>query len=195
MSVDLGDAESQFRARVAETLDAALTLRNDQPGRQGDYEYFETGPQRTLIADAGLIAPHWPPPWGLDAGPLRQLIIDEEFDKRPALVRPSLGIAEWIIPSVLRAAPKALQDRLIPPTQRGEMAWCQLFSEPGAGSDLASLTTRATKVDGGWSINGHKIWTSAAHRADYGALLARTDPERASTAASATSSSTCDPRG
>ncbi len=176
MSVDLGDAESEFRARVAETLDSALTLRNDQPGRQGDYEYFETGPQRTLIAEAGLIAPHWPPPWGLDAGPLQQLIIDEEFDKRPALVRPSLGIAEWILPSVLRAGSKDLQERLIPPTQRGETAWCQLFSEPGAGSDLASLSTRATKVEGGWIVKGHKIWTSAAHRADYGALLARTDP-------------------
>ena len=77
---------------------------------------------------------------------------------------------------MLRAAPKDLQESLIPPTQRGEIAWCQLFSEPGAGSDLAALTTRATKVDGGWNINGHKIWTSAAHRADYGALLARTDP-------------------
>ncbi|MCV7103613.1 acyl-CoA dehydrogenase [Mycobacterium palustre] len=176
MSVDLGDAESGFRAWVAETLDSALTLRNDQPGRQGDYEEFATGPQRTAIAAAGLIAPHWPSPWGIDAGPLRQLIIDEEFGKRPALVRPSLGIAEWILPSVLRAAPKELQERLIPPTQRGELAWCQLFSEPGAGSDLAALTTRATKVDGGWTINGHKIWTSAAHRADYGALLARTDP-------------------
>jgi alkylation response protein AidB-like acyl-CoA dehydrogenase len=177
MSVDVGEAELEFRSRVAETLDAALRLRNDRPGRQGDYEYFETGPQRTLIAEAGLIEPHWPPPWGLDAGPLQQLIIDEEFEKRPALVRPSLGIAEWILPSVLRAGPKDLQERLIPPTQRGEMAWCQLFSEPGAGSDLASLTTRATKVDGGWMIKGHKIWTSAAHRADFGALLARTDPD------------------
>ena len=145
-------------------------------GRQGDYEDFETGPQRTLIAEAGLIAPHWPPPWGVDAGPLQQLIIDEEFAKRPGLVRPSLGIAEWILPSMMRAASKDLQEKLIPPTQRGEIAWCQLFSEPGAGSDLAALTTRATKVDGGWSINGHKIWTSAAHRADFGALLARTDP-------------------
>ncbi|ORA85463.1 acyl-CoA dehydrogenase [Mycobacterium malmoense] len=176
MSVDLGDAESDFRSWVAETLDSALALRNDRPGRQGDYDHFATGPQRTAIADAGLIAPHWPSPWGIGAGPLRQLIIDEEFDKRPALVRPSLGIAEWILPSVLRAAPKDLQELLIPPTQRGEMAWCQLFSEPAAGSDLAALTTRATKVDGGWTINGHKIWTSAAHRADYGALLARTDP-------------------
>jgi len=129
------------------------------------------------MADAGLIAPHWPAPWGVDAGPLKQLIIDEEFAKRPGLVRTSLNIAEWILPSVLAAGPKNLQEKLIPPTQRGEIHWCQLFSEPGAGSDLASLATRATKVDGGWRINGHKIWTSLAQYADLGALLARTDPE------------------
>ncbi|HEX2212369.1 MAG TPA: acyl-CoA dehydrogenase [Mycobacterium sp.] len=176
-SVDLGDAEADFRARVVETLDAAAALRNDGPGRQGDYEHFETGPQRTVIADAGLIAPHWPAPWGVDATPLQQLIIDEEFGKRPTLVRPSLGISEWILPSVIKAGSPALQEKLIAPTQRGELAWCQLFSEPGAGSDLAALSTRAAKVDGGWRINGHKIWTSSAQRADYGALLARTDPD------------------
>jgi 3-oxochol-4-en-24-oyl-CoA dehydrogenase len=153
-----------------------MELHNDRPGRQGPYEHFAGGPQRTAIAEAALIAPHWPPPWGIDASPLQQLIIDEEFDKRPGLVRPSLGIAEWILPSVLRAGSKDLQERLIPPTQRAELAWCQLFSEPGAGSDLAALATRATKVDGGWNINGHKIWTSSAHLADYGGLLARTDP-------------------
>jgi 3-oxochol-4-en-24-oyl-CoA dehydrogenase len=176
MSVNLGDAEAGFRARIAKTLDAAMELHNDRPGRQGPYEHFAGGPQRTAIAEAALIAPHWPPPWGIDASPLQQLIIDEEFDKRPGLVRPSLGIAEWILPSVLRAGSKDLQERLIPPTQRAELAWCQLFSEPGAGSDLAALATRATKVDGGWNINGHKIWTSSAHLADYGGLLARTDP-------------------
>nr|WP_090338750.1 acyl-CoA dehydrogenase [Mycolicibacterium malmesburyense]CRL66725.1 acyl-CoA dehydrogenase [Mycolicibacterium malmesburyense] len=175
-SVDLGDAEAEFRARVAETLDGAAALRNDGPGRQGDYEHFATGAQRTAIADAGLIAPHWPPPWGIDASPLQQLIIDEEFNERPSVVRPSLGIAEWILPSLIKAGSRDVQQRLIPSTQRGELAWCQLFSEPGAGSDLAALTTRATKVDGGWRIHGHKIWTSSAHRADYGALLARTDP-------------------
>ena len=178
-TVDLGDAEAEFRAGVAATLDAAGALRNDGPGRQGDYPHFHTGPQRTLIAQAGLIAPQWPAPWGVDASPLRQLIIIEEFTKRPGLVRPSLGIAEWILPSLVRAAPDVLQQQLIPPTQRGELAWCQLFSEPGAGSDLASLTTRAVKVDGGWRINGHKIWTSCAQQADYGALLARTDPDAA----------------
>jgi alkylation response protein AidB-like acyl-CoA dehydrogenase len=177
MSVNLGDAESDFRSWVGKTLDAALQLRNDKPAPHGDYEDQASGPQRTLIADAGLMAPHWPAPWGVDAGPLKQLIIDEEFTKRPGLVRPSLNIAEWILPSVLAAAPKELQESLIPATQRGDIHWCQLFSEPGAGSDLASLATRATKADGGWRINGHKIWTSLAQYADLGALLARTDPE------------------
>ncbi|MEE6136033.1 acyl-CoA dehydrogenase [Mycobacterium sp. 050128] len=177
MSVNLGDAEAEFRSWVAETLDAAMQLRNDKPAPHGDYEDQASGPQRTLLADAGLLAPHWPAPWGVDAGPLKQLIIDEEFAKRPGLVRTSLNIAEWILPSVLAAGPKDLQERLIPATQRGDIHWCQLFSEPGAGSDLASLATRATKVDGGWRINGHKIWTSLAQYADLGALLARTDPE------------------
>lgn len=179
VSVKLGDVDADFRRDVAAVLDEALTLRNDQPGRQGDYPNLATGPQRTLIADAGLIAPHWPRPWGVAATQLQQLIIDEEFAKRPELVRPSLGISEWILPSLISSAPEHLQERFIPATQRGELGWCQLFSEPGAGSDLASLATRATKVDGGWRINGHKIWTSSAHTADYGALLARTDPDAA----------------
>jgi len=177
MTVNLGDAEADFRREVGDVLDRAMELRNDQPGKQGDYEHFALGPQRTLIADAGLIAAHWAPPWGRDATPLQQLIIDEEFTRRPELVRPSLGIPEWILPTIISAAPVEIQERFIPPTLRGELAWCQLFSEPGAGSDLASLVTRATKVDGGWRINGHKIWTSSAHRSDFGALLARTDAD------------------
>jgi alkylation response protein AidB-like acyl-CoA dehydrogenase len=176
MTVKLGAAEADFRARVAAVLDEALELRNDTPSPLGDYDHLATGAQRTLIAEAGLIAPHWPPPWGLGATPLQQLIIDDEFAKRTDLVRPSLNIAEWVLPTLLSAAPEDLQQQLIPPTQRGELLWCQLFSEPGAGSDLAALSTRAVKVDGGWRINGHKIWTSSAQYADYGALLARTDP-------------------
>jgi alkylation response protein AidB-like acyl-CoA dehydrogenase len=68
------------------------------------------------------------------------------------------------------------KQRFLPPTFRGEVIWCQLFSEPGAGSDLASLTTKATKVDGGWRITGQKIWTTGAQYSAWGALLARTDP-------------------
>ncbi len=177
MSVKLGEAEGEFRARVAAVLDEALGLRNDTPSPLGDYDYLATGPQRSLIADAGLMAPHWPPPWGMAASPLQQLIIDDEFAKRSDLVRPSLNIAEWILPTLISAGSEDLQQQFIPPSQRGELLWCQLFSEPGAGSDLAALSTRAVKVDGGWCINGHKIWTSSAQYADYGALLARTDPE------------------
>jgi 3-oxochol-4-en-24-oyl-CoA dehydrogenase len=177
MTVKLGDAEADFRARIAALLDQAMQLVNDKPSPLGDYDHLASGPQRTLIADAGLMAPHWPRPWGVDATPLQQLIIDDEFAKRPELVRPSLNIAEWILPSLISSGSEDLQQQLIPPTQRGELLWCQLFSEPGAGSDLAALSTRAVKVDGGWRINGHKIWTSSAQYADYGALLARTDPD------------------
>ncbi|KUI27924.1 acyl-CoA dehydrogenase [Mycobacterium sp. IS-1496] len=177
VTVRLGDADPEFRARVRDALDRAKTLPNDGPRPQGEYDQFASGPQRTAIAEAGLVAPHYPAPWGLDATPLQQLIIDEEFAARPELVRPSLGIAEWIVPSLISAANAEVRERLVPPTLRGELAWCQLFSEPSAGSDLASLTTRAVKVDGGWKINGHKIWTSSAHHAHFGALLARTDPD------------------
>ncbi|MDX1874982.1 acyl-CoA dehydrogenase [Mycolicibacterium sp. 120266] len=177
-TIEIADVEPDFREVVAAALDRAALLRNDTPGRQNpEYAEFWTGPQRTALADAGLIAPHLPAPWGLDATPAGQLIIDEEFEKRPHLVRPSLGIAEWILPTVLAAGSDAQRAQFAVPTLRGELGWCQLFSEPGAGSDLAALTTRATKVDGGWLVNGQKVWTSSAQRADWGALLARTDPD------------------
>jgi alkylation response protein AidB-like acyl-CoA dehydrogenase len=176
VSVDLGTEEADFRARVAAVLDEALTLHNDNPSVVADHAHPASGPQRSLIADAGLIVPHWPPPWGVGATPLQQLIIDDEFAKRSDLERPSVAIAEWILPTLIKAAPEDVQQQLIPPTQHGTLVWCQLFSEPGAGSDLASLITRAEKVDGGWRINGHKIWTTSAQFADYGALVARTDP-------------------
>ena len=179
-AIDLGSVESEFRARVAASLDAAAALRNDTPGRQNpEYDEYWTGPQRTALAESGLVAPEFAAPWGLGATPAQQLVIDDEFDKRPYLVRPSLGIAQWILPTILAAGSDAQRERFAAPTMRGEIGWCQLFSEPGAGSDLAALSTRATKVDGGWRIQGQKVWTSSAHRSDWGALLARTDPDAA----------------
>ncbi|MDQ1731654.1 MAG: hypothetical protein QOK10_1813, partial [Pseudonocardiales bacterium] len=90
--------------------------------------------------------------------------------------RPNMGIAAWLIPSVVAFGTEEQKQRFLPPTFRGETIWCQLFSEPGAGSDLASLTTKATKVDGGWRITGQKIWTTGAQYSQWGALLARTNP-------------------
>lgn len=176
-AVNLGDIEADFRSSVAATLDRALTLRNAHPSDDERAPGLAYGEQRDLLAEAGLAAPQLPSPWGVGASPVQQVIIDEEFDKRPGLTKPSLGIAEWILPTILNSGSQIQRERFAWPILRGVQRWCQLFSEPSAGSDLASLTTRAVKVDGGWVINGHKIWTSMADRAHYGALLARTDPD------------------
>jgi alkylation response protein AidB-like acyl-CoA dehydrogenase len=176
-TINLGAVESEFRAMVAATLDEALSLYNDHPSDDIRAPGLATGPQRDLLAQKGLVAPNLPAPWGVGASPVQQVIIADEFDKRPELIRPSLGIAEWILPTILGSGSDLQRERFAWPILRGVQRWCQLFSEPGAGSDLASLSTRASKVDGGWLVNGHKIWTSLANRAQFGALLARTDPE------------------
>jgi alkylation response protein AidB-like acyl-CoA dehydrogenase len=176
-ALNLGDVESDFRKQVATTLDQAATLINEHPAEDSRAPGLATGTQRDLLADAGLVAPQLPAPWGIEASAVQQVIISEEFEKRSELVKPSLGIAEWILPTILTFGSDLQRERFAEPILRGTVQWCQLFSEPGAGSDLASLTTRAVKVDGGWLVNGHKIWTSSAHRAQFGAMLARTDPD------------------
>lgn len=176
-ALNLGDVESDFRASVATILDRALDLHNEHPSDDQRAPGLATGSQRDMLAAEGLVAPHLPAPWGLGASPVQQAIVNDEFAKRPDLIKPSLGIAEWILPTILDTGTDAQREQFATPMLRGTQRWCQLFSEPGAGSDLASLSTRARKVDGGWLINGHKIWTSQADLAQFGALLARTDPD------------------
>ncbi|MED5811208.1 acyl-CoA dehydrogenase [Mycolicibacterium sp. 050232] len=132
----------------------------------------------TAIAEGGWVQPHLPRPWGRASEPIEQIIIAQEFSTG-RVKRPQMGIASWIIPSIVAFGTDEQKQRFLPPTFRGEMIWCQLFSEPGAGSDLASLTTKATKVDGGWRITGQKIWTTGAQFSEWGALLARTDSNAA----------------
>ncbi|MER5380423.1 acyl-CoA dehydrogenase [Streptomyces sp. NPDC002688] len=131
---------------------------------------------RRSLAPTGHAAPHLPPPYGLGAGPVQQLAVQQEL--AAAGVRISdLGIATWVVPSLIAYGTGTQQERYLLPTLRGDLLWCQLFSEPGAGSDLASLRTRAERTaDGRWRINGQKVWTSAAQWADHGILLARTNP-------------------
>ncbi|MGY0023617.1 acyl-CoA dehydrogenase [Streptomyces sp. cg35] len=132
---------------------------------------------RRALAPTGYAAPHLPPPYGLGAGPVQQLSVQEEL-KAAGVKVADLGIATWVVPSLLTYGTEAQRDHYLPATLRGDLLWCQLFSEPGAGSDLASLRTRAERTeDGRWRINGQKVWTSAAQWADHGILLARTNPE------------------
>ncbi|MEV7418487.1 acyl-CoA dehydrogenase [Streptomyces sp. NPDC089919] len=131
---------------------------------------------RRALAPTGYAAPYLPAPYGLGAGPVEQLAVQQEM--AAAGIRISdLGIATWVVPSLLAYGSPEQQERYLLPTLRGDLTWCQLFSEPGAGSDLASLRTRAERApDGTWRINGQKVWTSSAQSADFGILLARTDP-------------------
>jgi alkylation response protein AidB-like acyl-CoA dehydrogenase len=134
-------------------------------------------PSGRQLADAGYVAPHWPPPWGLGADPAHQRIIDEEFGAA-GIRRPDnqIGIG-WAGPTILAAGSEEQKRRYLPPLLSGEEIWCQLFSEPGAGSDLAGLTTRAVRDGDEFVVNGQKIWTSKAHDSSFGILLARTDSE------------------
>jgi alkylation response protein AidB-like acyl-CoA dehydrogenase len=136
-------------------------------------------PSGRELADAKLVAPAWPAPWGLDASVEYQLVIDEEL-RRAGVHRPinPIGIG-WAGPTILVAGTDEQKSRWLPPLLSGEEFWCQLFSEPNAGSDLASLATTAKRDGDEWVITGQKLWTSYAHLATWGILLARTSSEGA----------------
>lgn len=150
---------------------------DDDPRRQAVRGWLaeHPDPSGSELAEAGYVAPHWPRPWGLDADPIHQIIIDEEL--RAARVRRPvnpIGIG-WAGPTLVAAGTADQQERYLPGILSGDEVWCQLFSEPGAGSDLASLSTRAERDGDEFIVNGQKIWTSLGHNARYGILIARTD--------------------
>ncbi|MEU4695979.1 acyl-CoA dehydrogenase [Nonomuraea dietziae] len=161
MEPDLPPEAAPIRERIR--AEVAALAEEEPPARLGRF------------AREGWIMPYLPEPWGRGASPLEQVIIHQELR---GLRRPNLGIAAWAVPSIVRYGTREQQDRFLPKTFTGEIVWCQLFSEPGAGSDLAGLSTRAVRVEGGWSISGSKIWTSLAQYAHWGICLARTSPDR-----------------
>jgi alkylation response protein AidB-like acyl-CoA dehydrogenase len=152
---------------------------DDHPVRVAFRNWLSEHPNPTprQLAESGYVAPHWPRPWGLDASPLEQLIIDDEL-KRAKINRPenTIGIG-WAGPTLIYAGSEEQKKRYLLPILSGEEIWCQLFSEPNSGSDLASLSTRAVQDGDEFVITGQKIWTTYAHVASFGILLARTDPE------------------
>ncbi|TXG92543.1 acyl-CoA dehydrogenase [Rhodococcus rhodnii] len=161
LGVDLPPHADEIRARVRADLDAVVEL--DESGRTA------------ALAERGFTAPHLPAPWGRGADAVEQLVVAEEL-RRADLTPHDMIIGNWVVPTLIAHGTGEQQQRFVPPSLRGDIVWCQLYSEPGAGSDLASLTTRAVKVDGGWSLTGQKVWTSMAREADWGICLARTDP-------------------
>ncbi|CAM4382660.1 Acyl-CoA dehydrogenase, short-chain specific [Mycobacterium basiliense] len=161
VDIDLDPETDQLRAEIRAEVAALKDM--DREAR------------KVAIAEAGWVLPYLPKPWGRTASPVEQIIVAQEFSAG-RVKRPTVGIAAWIIPSIVAFGTEEQKQKFLPPTFRGELIWCQLFSEPGAGSDLAGLTTKATRVDGGWRITGQKIWTTAAQYSHWGALLARTDP-------------------
>ncbi|KAA8970400.1 acyl-CoA dehydrogenase [Mycobacterium sp.] len=164
------------RRRLSIDLSAVAALRPQIAATVADIAALPADRRQAALAEAGLLAPHWPKPHGRSAGPAEQLLIDQEMSAA-GVERPDLVIGWWAAPTILEHGTPEQVQRFVPATLRGEIFWCQLFSEPDAGSDLASLRTKAVRVDGGWELTGQKVWTSSAHKAQFGVCLARTDPD------------------
>jgi 3-oxochol-4-en-24-oyl-CoA dehydrogenase len=163
LGIDLSDV-ADLRPEIADAVARVASLPDDK--------------RQAKLGEAGLLAPHWPAPYGRGAGPAEQLLIDQEMSSA-GVIRPDLVIGWWAAPTILEHGTPEQVERFVPGTLSGDIFWCQLFSEPEAGSDLASLRTKAVRVDGGWELTGQKVWTSSAHKAQWGVCLARTDPEAA----------------
>ena len=188
----MGDP-SHWRARAADlALDGArrrleLDLGDTQALREEVRAFVAALPddpraRQVAIADGGFQVPHWPAPWGRDASAVEQLVIDEEL-ARAGVQRHNLVIGGWAAPTIVAHGTPEQQERFVRPTLHGDLVWCQMFSEPGAGSDLAALQMKAERVEGGWRLTGQKVWTSMAQVADWAICLARTSgsgkgPER-----------------
>jgi len=132
--------------------------------------------RRRALVESGLMVPHWPRPWGRGAAAVEQIVIEEEL-RAAGVTVPGLGITGWNIMTVNQYATPDQVERWVLKTLMGEYVWCQLFSEPDAGSDAAAVKTRGTRVDGGWNVNGQKVWTSGAQHCHLGLATVRTNPD------------------
>ena len=131
---------------------------------------------RTRLADSGWACPAWPRQWCGRSLPVSDAdLVSDELARAGAVGVPDGVGMHLAAPTLLEHGSDDLKDRLIRSTVTGEISWCQLFSEPGAGSDLAGLTTRAVLDGDQWVVNGQKVWNTSAHHADFGLLVARTD--------------------
>lgn len=151
----------------------------DDPRRAAVRDWLAQHPSPTGadLLDAGYMVPHWMPPWGVGASAADLLVINEEL-RGAGVERPPYKLArDFVGPLIFSAGTEEQRARYLRPMLTGEEIWCELFSEPEAGSDLASLTTSARRDGAGYVVDGVKIWTSQGHLSAFGLLLARTDPD------------------
>ncbi len=164
------------RTRTVDLPPEAEPMRDEVRAFAGRVHGLDAAGQRNALIETGYVMPHWPKPWGRDAGAVEQLVIEQEFVSA-GVKRPQYGITGWVILTLIQYATEDQVARWVLPALRQDVIWCQLFSEPDAGSDAAGVKTRGTRVDGGWLVNGQKVWTSGAHHAGFGLATIRTDPD------------------
>jgi alkylation response protein AidB-like acyl-CoA dehydrogenase len=180
--MDFNDSpvEAAFRAEARAWLEAQAPAFAPPPGA-ADAEGFATLPLarrwQAAKADARFARISWPEEFGGRGGSAIEEVIFEEEQRRFALPPDAFGISLGMcIATMIGWAPDLARARFVRPALRGDEIWCQLFSEPSAGSDLANVRTRAVREGDDWIINGQKVWTTGAHVADWGTILVRTDP-------------------
>jgi alkylation response protein AidB-like acyl-CoA dehydrogenase len=164
------------REKAIELPPEAEPIRADVRAFVEQIKGLDATAQRDAMIEQGYAMPHWPKPWGRDAGAIEQLVVEQEFDAA-GIKKPGYGITGWVILTLIQHADEDQVQRWVPSAMTQEVIWCQLFSEPDAGSDAAGIKTKATRVDGGWLINGQKVWTSQAQVAGMGFATVRTNPD------------------
>jgi alkylation response protein AidB-like acyl-CoA dehydrogenase len=164
------------RAKAIELPPEADAIREEVRAFAQSIKDLSVEEQRDKLIETGYVMPHWPKPYGRDAGAIEQLVIEQEFGDA-GVSRPGYGITAWNILTLIQYATQDQLDRWVLPALRQEVVWCQLFSEPDAGSDAAGIKTRGTRVEGGWLVNGQKVWTSGAHYSGFGFATVRTNPD------------------
>lgn len=164
------------RGKEIELPTEAEPIREEVLAFIAKHQALPEADQKAHLINSGYAVAHWPKPYGRDAGAIEQLVIEQEFAKA-GIQRPNLGITGWNILTLIQYATDDQTERWVYPALNQDVIWCQLFSEPDAGSDAAGVKTKATRVDGGWLVNGQKVWTSGAHLASYGLATVRTNPD------------------
>jgi alkylation response protein AidB-like acyl-CoA dehydrogenase len=166
------------RERSVDLPPEAELIRDEVRNFIASLDGLDEEARKLRLIDQGYAMPHWPKPYGRDAGAIEQLVIEQEFSAA-GIKRPQYGITAWNILTIIQHGNQDQMDRWVRPALTGDEVWCQLFSEPEAGSDAAAVKTRAVKVEGGWIVNGQKVWTSGAQHCRWGFATVRTDPDAA----------------